>query len=90
MNDLSGSMGSPKRQIPNHNELRPLGKCTRNGTRAMKTPTEETKNIGTRVQFFGANQHTEMRGKPSMTVSKAAFRVGLAHLIQANMVLSVA
>jgi signal transduction histidine kinase len=47
----------------------------------MKTPTQETKYNGNHVQLFGTNQHTEMRGKPSMTVSTGAFRVGLAHFI---------
>ena len=75
-------MGIPKRQTPNHNErLRPLGKCARNRTQAMKTPTQESKCNGTHVQLYGTNQHTEMRGKPSVTVSTAAFRIGLAHFI---------
>ena len=77
MNHLSVFMGIPKRQMPNHNErLRPLGKRARNGAHALKTPTQETKYNGTHVQLFGTNQHTEMRGKPSMTVSTGAFRVG--------------
>jgi two-component system sensor histidine kinase HydH len=82
MNHLSVSMGIPKRQTPNHNErLPPSDRRGRNGTHAMKMPTQETKCNETHVQLFRTNQHTEKRGKPSMAVSTAAFRVGLAHLI---------
>jgi light-regulated signal transduction histidine kinase (bacteriophytochrome) len=80
MNHLSVSMGIPKRQTPNHNErLPPSDRRGRNGTHAMKMPTQETKCNETHVQLFRTNQHTEKRGKPSMAVSTAAFRVGLAH-----------